>query len=86
MNGAAQRIALKTTLKTGFRQGSKRFGQLPEASECLSRERRLARVGIRFPFFIIKRIRGSGRVLSLEFRAVGRGVSVSTGCRGGVER
>ena len=40
----------------------------------------------RFSFFIIKSIRGSGRVLSLEFRAVGQGVSVPIGRRVGVER
>ena len=39
------------------------------ASECLSAGRRLASVGIRSSFFILQRIRGSGRDLSVEFRA-----------------
>ena len=42
---------------------------IQSATECLSAGRRLASVGIRSPFFILQRIRGSGRDRSVEFRA-----------------
>ena len=45
------------------------FSCFQSASECLSAGRRIASVGIRSSFFILQRIRGSGRDLSVEFRA-----------------